>query len=301
MNYDFTIHPMRKQRLIVNTDAKNEADDQFAIVHALLTPKFDIKGIIPAHFGARRTEHSMEESYEEVQKILELMDLSGKVPVKKGAKRAIPDEQTPEGSEGAQLIIQEALKDDPSPLFVIFLGPLTDMASALLLEPQIENRLTVIWIGGGPYPTGDDEFNLSNDIDAANVVFKSKVPLWQATRTVFSTVRVSYAELQHKVKPCGKIGNYLFQQMMDYYNQCTDRREWPLGESWSLGDSPTIALLLDEHSLFYDLVPAPLFTKEMYYMHNQQNRAIRVYREVDVRFLLEDMFCKLAINYPPGS
>ena len=49
MSYDFTADS--KHRVIVNTDAKNEADDQFAIVHALLTPAFEIHGIIPAHFG----------------------------------------------------------------------------------------------------------------------------------------------------------------------------------------------------------------------------------------------------------
>ena len=41
----------KRARLILNTDAKNEADDQFTIVHALLTPTFDFHSIIAAHFG----------------------------------------------------------------------------------------------------------------------------------------------------------------------------------------------------------------------------------------------------------
>lgn len=60
---------------------------------------------------------------------------------------AIPDMQTPVDSEGAQLIIREAMKNDPRPLYSTFLGPLTDMASALLIEPRIADRCTVIWIG----------------------------------------------------------------------------------------------------------------------------------------------------------
>jgi len=55
------------------------------------------------------------------------------------------------------------MKEDPLPLFVIFQGPLTDLASAYLQEPGIADRLTAIWIGGGTYPQGNDEFNLSND------------------------------------------------------------------------------------------------------------------------------------------
>jgi purine nucleosidase len=300
MNYSYSVPEAKRIRLIVDTDAKNEADDQFAIVHALLTPKFDITALIGAHFGNRKNDHSMEESVAEIHHILDLMDRKGKHTVLKGAPRALPDERSPQESEGSRCIVTEAMRDDPKPLFAIFLGPLTDMASALLMEPKIADRLTCIWIGGGAYPIGGEEFNLSNDIHAANVVLKSRVPLWHATATVYTTVRVGLAELQCKVRPCGKIGNYLFQQMVDLNDALGDRPEWPLGESWSLGDSPTIALLLDQHVLCYDWLPAPIVTPEMRYTHGQNNRPIRVYTKVDTRFLLEDFFCKLSLNYPAG-
>ena len=299
MNYSFTVPKNKKIRVIISTDAKNEADDQFAIVHALLTPKFDVKALVGAHFGNRKNERSMEESVAEIHHIINLMDLKGSYTVLNGAPKALVDESTPQLSEGAKFIVTEAMREDPLPLFAIFLGPLTEMASALLLEPRIADRLTCIWIGGGAYPNGAEEFNLSNDIDAANVVFKSRLPLWQAPSTVFSTVRVSLAELQCKVKPCGRIGSYLFQQMVDLNDALGDRPEWPLGESWSLGDSPAIALLLDQHILCYDWIPAPTVTPEMRYTHGQNNRPIRAYTRVDTRFLLEDFFCKLLLNFPP--
>ena len=77
---DFTVFDVdypanTKQRVIVNTDAKNEADDQYAIVHAVLTPSFDLHGIIPAHYGTRKTPTSLKESHDETVKILRLMDL----------------------------------------------------------------------------------------------------------------------------------------------------------------------------------------------------------------------------------
>ena len=62
IKHPFDIPESKKVRLIINTDAKNEADDQYAIVHALLTPRFKIAGITAAHFGTRRTHNSMEES-----------------------------------------------------------------------------------------------------------------------------------------------------------------------------------------------------------------------------------------------
>ena len=43
--------PLHKQiRVIISSDVANEADDQYAIVHQLLTPMFDVRGIIAAHF-----------------------------------------------------------------------------------------------------------------------------------------------------------------------------------------------------------------------------------------------------------
>ena len=77
--YKFNVPKEKQVRVIVDTDAKNEADDQYAIVHALLTPKFNIKGIVASHFGTRRTRTSMEESYEECVKLLDLMERRGRL------------------------------------------------------------------------------------------------------------------------------------------------------------------------------------------------------------------------------
>src|SRR5512139_1942751 len=107
--YTFDVPDAKKIRLIIDTDAKNEADDQFAIVHALLTPKFCIKGIIAAHFGTRRTQLSMQESYEEVLKVLSLMDMQHVVDVHCGAALSLVDEFTPQMSGGASVIRREAM------------------------------------------------------------------------------------------------------------------------------------------------------------------------------------------------
>ena len=138
------LNRVTQRRVIINTDAKNEADDQFAIVHALLSPTLDVRGLIPAHFGTRRSQRSMAESREEIDLLLRLLNLSG-VTVADGAPAAVPDSATPADSAGAQLIIAEsrlATVDDP--LFVAFLGPLTDMASAILLDPEIVHRNVIV-------------------------------------------------------------------------------------------------------------------------------------------------------------
>jgi purine nucleosidase len=293
MTFSFQVPDSKRKRLIINTDAKNEADDQYAIVHALLTPMFIQKGVIAAQFGTHRTNNSMLESYDEIKHVLDMLNEFGKVPVYKGSPKALKDTYSAIISEGAEAIIKEALSDDPHPLFVVFLGPLTDLASAYLMEPKIADRLTAIWIGGGPYPNGRNEFNLSNDIHAANVVMSSSMPLWQVPQDVYSTVRVSLAELENKIKPHGKIGKYLFEQLVKFNDENGDG--WPRGESWCLGDSPVVSLILDDLEFAYDVRPAPRITDDMLYIHSTSNRSIRVYNHVDVRFTLEDMYAKLEL------
>ena len=55
-NYAFTVPDQKKVRMIVYTDCKNEADDQFALAHHLMTPKFLVKGIVAGHFNGNPQE-----------------------------------------------------------------------------------------------------------------------------------------------------------------------------------------------------------------------------------------------------
>ena len=294
--FDWPVPEEKIVRVITNTDAKNEADDQFAIVQALLSPKLDNVGMIAAHFGEKRTKTSMEESYTELENIFDLMGFEKEGMLFHGAPHSLPDQSTPVDSEGARLIIREAMKDDPRPLYVTFFGPLTDLASAYLLEPRIGKRLIAIWIGGGAYPTGAAEFNLGNDVNAANVIMKSNIELWQVPKNVYERIPVSIAELACRVRPHGKIGKYLFDQLIEHsFEDAARNSAFRTGESWVLGDSPAVGLILFEHRFEFDWVQAPEITLDMKYAHTGLNRPIRVYRRYDQRFILEDLYSKLQL------
>lgn len=296
--YKFTIPQNKKIRVIIDTDAKNEADDQFAITHALLTPMFEIKGLIASHFGVRRTKESMEESYQECKKILNLMEMEKCYKIYRGAKTAMKSEEEFEYSEGADLIVKEAKKEDSSRLYVIVLGAITNVACAYRRNPEIADKFTCIWIGGGKYPYGGEEFNLSNDIIAANIVMKSEIELWQVPSNVYSTMIVSFSELQEKVLPCGKIGKYLFDQLIEFRNYIVKEYDWwNRIEHWILGDSPAVGLLLDPHEFSYSLREAPDINEDMTYSFSGTGRKIRVYENIDSRFILEDFFSKLRICF----
>lgn len=287
---------MAKRRVIINSDAKNEADDQFAIVHALLSPTLKVEGIIPAHFGNRRATHSLEESREEVDLLLQLLGMTGQVKVTNGAPHAIPDQRTPVDSPGAQLIIREARK--PEPLFVAFLGPLTDMASALLLDPTLrDNRnLTVVWIGGGPYDGahGDEphgEFNLSNDVAAANVVLQSGLTVWQIPWSVYTLTSVGYAELDERVAPHGPLGEYLVRQVKEFNATFSDVEEM---DYRALGDSPAVGVVLNPRGAVWRHHPVRVFDDHARLTNVVvPGRSVQVADSVDIRWLMEDLFAKI--------
>lgn len=301
----------RRHRVIINTDAKNEADDQYAIVHALLSPSLDVRGIIPAHFGRRpgRSQTSMEDSRVEVDLLLKYLDLTDRVRVENGAPCAMPTVLIPIASPGAELIIEEAMRDDvDDPLYVAFFGPLTDMASALLMEPRIAQRqVVVVWIGGGGYDGGEvpplgrptfaptvapPEFNLSNDLFAANVVFRSTLTVWQIPKPAYVVTAVSYAELEEKVGPCGPLGRYLVDQLVEWNEQ---NAKAPM-EYRALGDSPAVAVILNPAAGQYVHRPAMGFNYDGTYDLSTQYRPIRVYTSIDSRFMLEDFFAKMRIH-----
>ncbi len=297
-SFKFTVPKAKRIRLIVDTDAKNEADDQYAVAHALMTPKFIVKGLIGAHFGERRTATSMEESVAEVRKVAALMGLDEQVLVARGAAREIAKLDDADTSEGSRLIVSEALKDEELPLFGIFLGPLTDMALALRQCPDIASRMTVVWIGGEAWPEGGAEFNLMNDSVAADEVFSSDVELWQIPRPVYNRFKVSLAELKLRVSPHGRIGAYLFEQTAAFNELMADNRGWPLGETWVLGDSAAVGVLLDPHEYDFTMQKRPRIDKHGRYLHQTgAEKKMRVYHNLDVRFILEDFFAKLRLCY----
>ena len=301
--YHFTVPDQKRIRMIVHTDCKNEADDQFALVHHLLTPKFIVKGIVAGHFdlGGKmyKSGRSASASLEEVRRILSLMDAE-EYPAFIGSQVPLEDEYTPADSEGARFIIEEALRDDPHPLFIACQGAVTDIASALLMAPEIAGRMTAVWIGGGAYPEGGSEFNLQQDIAAANVLMKSKMDIWQIPADVYRQMSVTLSELQLNVEPCGEIGHYLLKQMLEVNEDAADIPYWPNGESWGLGDSPTVGIFLDDpnNTDYFDEIPAPSINYEdMTYNYDAPGRKIRVYKRINPRLILDDFFAKMKINF----
>jgi len=279
----------RPRRVILNTDAHNEIDDQMAIVHALLSPELKIEGIVAAHYGTKRHTDSMERSYREILHLLTLLGMKDSVPVFKGSPVAMKDPSVAQKSEGAEFIIDRALaKDETDPLYIAFLGPLTDMASAYLMEPGIARHIVTLWIGGGWWPTGGPEFNAGNDWISANVVFQSDIPLIQYPRGTYRMMRLGVAEMESFIMGKGAIGDYLTALFKEWNVNSPYPRKW-----WVYGDSPAIGTMINPEWGFYITLPAPRLTQKLEYEHKTTDRTIEVCVEVTAGEIFNDFFKRL--------
>lgn len=287
-------------RVIVDSDAKNEADDQYAIIHHLLTPMFDVRGIIAAHFESKATTagETMEKSYGEIQRILHLAEIED-VPVLQGCRFPLRSQEDAPDSDGVRLIIQEARRSDPRPLYIAVQGAMTNVAAALNQAPDIAGHITVLWNGGGPYPQGRAEFNLLQDADACRAVLASDAAVWQIPQDVYATMEVSLAELAARVRPCGELGRYLFEQLVEENQRSFHPAlRFRTGENWTLGDNTTIAVLLENQlSGHWYQRTAPCINSDLTYGENPNGKVIRVYTQLNVRMAMEDLFAKLRLAY----
>ena len=290
MVYNYTVPEYKKVRVIVSTDTACEADDPFAIAHALLSPKLDVKAVIAEHF---LSEGSVAKSYAAATKLLTLM--KSDVPVLHG--QVWPKDG--KISEGTQFIIDEARKNDPRKLSVLLIGATTTAADALRAAPDIHDKLTLVTIGGRGYRenhTTFREFNWGNDPDAINYILRdTKVEVWQIPASGYGSIRTSLAMLQQRLVPCGEVGAYLLRQMDEYNNgPCAG---WTAGESWSLGDNPSVAVVIDDCAGRSQWENAWLIDPETNYTEEVPDRKIRIYHTMNSHFVLEDLFAKLQLNF----
>lgn len=173
----------KKTRIIIDTDANNELDDQHALAYAFLnTACFDIEGIT---VNNTLNGSGIQGQYDEAKRIICLFNLQKKLPLKKGADKSYAEikgnlhKADFDGKEAVDFIIEIALKKSSEKLVLIPVGKLTNIALAIKKEPRIVNNIRVVWLGSNyPFP---GEYNLENDTSSINPVINSGVDFEMVT------------------------------------------------------------------------------------------------------------------------
>lgn len=237
--------------VILDTDAFNEIDDQFAIAYLLRNSgRLNTLAIYAAPFTNFRDVTpgiGMEQSYQEIFKVLNLMDC--KRPVLRGSEGFLPNENTPVISDAARDLAERAKQYRPeSPLYVVAIGAITNIASAMLLEPAVRENTVIIWLGGHAHHFHDTaEFNMLQDIAAARVVMRSGVRLVQLPcRGVVSSFTVSKPELEYWLVGKNPLADYLAR------NTIRKAESYASGTAWTrtIWDVAAVAWLLNDDNRF---------------------------------------------------
>ncbi len=248
----------KKIKVIIDTDAKNEIDDQWAITLALLsTERFKIEGFIAANYNNYwgGGSESIENSYREIKTVLSKMGLEGQYPVYRGS-HPMRYKYEPAESEGVDFIIEKALESTPDdPVWIIALGSATNLASAYLKEPRIIDHAIFFWHGRTRWPEKCWNFNVFGDRLAAATLFDAPVPL-----ILFDTgthLTCPMEESEKHVKPFGEIGQYLHEYRLTRDNFQKDTKGF-----FDLGD---IAVLLDPEIALWQEVSCPEVDPDLSY------------------------------------
>ena len=287
------LHPPEGSvRMVLDTDTYNEIDDQFAVVHALLSPKqLNLEAIYAAPFHNNRSanpEDGMEKSYEEILRLLALLNVDTEGFVYRGSRAFLSDATTPVPSDAATDMIERALTQADEPLYVVAVGAITNVASAILMEPEIIKRIVVVWLGGNPlYWPHTREFNLAQDIHSTRLVLNCGVPFVHLpARGVVSHLLTTVAEMERYVQGQGKIGDYLVEIFKAYHS---DHFAW----SKVIWDISATAYLINPEWVPTEIVHTPILTDAVTWSFDNSRHFMRIATGVNRDAIFRDLFQKL--------
>ena len=288
--------PKGKVRIILDTDTYNEIDDQYAVAYALLSPEhMTVEAIHAAPFHNNRSSgpgDGMERSYEEIQRVLKALGREGSVPVKRGSKTFFTGPGKPVDSPAARDLI-DRVKASSEPLYVVPVGAPTNVSSAILMEPKIKDKITVVWLGGQPYhfPTAH-EFNLRQDPHASRVLYDSGVRLVNiTTRNVSEQLRTTVPELEHFLKGKSRIADYLFDIFVEYSRERRKDPAYPYSKV--IWDISAIAWLIAPKWVTTKMTPSPILGEGLKWQHDASRHQVRVATHVNRDAIFADLFKKL--------
>jgi len=286
--------PTGRVRMELDTDTHNEIDDQFAVVHALLSPeRLTVEALYAAPFHNNRSvnaEDGMEKSYDEILRLLDFLNVSASEGfVYRGSRAFLANKEAPVQSDAATDMIKRAmLSSTEDPLYVVAVGAITNVASAILIEPEIIERIVVIWLGGNPlYWPHTQEFNLMQDLQSAQVVLDCGVPfVWLPARGVVSHLHTTVAEMERYVQGRGKVGDYLVEIFKDYANA-------PFAWSKVIWDISATAYLVNPAWVPTEIVHSPILTEAVTWSFDNSRHLMRVATSVNRDAIFRDLFEKL--------
>lgn len=287
--------PKGKIHAVIDSDTYNEVDDQFAIAYLLRCQnRISVDAIYAAPFLNEKVssvKEGMECSFEEANRILSFFPKEERCSVFHGAGSFLKDESKPVYSLAAEDLIRRSQNySSESPLYVVGIAAATNIASALLMEPQLSERIVVIWLGGSAlHRQGELEFNMMEDDEAARILFASGVPLVHVPCWGLAEhFTVSFAELERYLIGKNDLSDYLAQAVIREVESYTTVPRW----TKTIWDVVPAAWLLDRSGTWTHshLMSAPIPKQDGTYIQTNNRHLIRYMDLVERDLLMNDLF-----------
>ena len=283
-----------KKKIILDTDTYNEVDDQFALAYAMLSPeKIELLSVNAAPFLNSRSvspADGMEQSYNEIFKIMNLTDpeLAKQIPVYRGSERFMTSKTDYVPSGACDNIIRTVM-NSAEPVYIVAIGAITNVASALVKCPEIAQKAVLIWLGGHALNWPDTrEFNLKQDIPGAQAVFDSGIALYQIPCSgVCSQFLTSVPELEYYLRGKNDLCDYL----------CDIVRSYPKDSfAWSkvIWDVTAIGAITVPKAEDAVVLPRPIVTGDCRYAFDGARAPYMYVRYIHRDPLYADLFRKLS-------
>lgn len=286
----------RPVRAVLDTDTYNEVDDQFALAYALLAEDvMHLEAVYAAPFSNNRSTgpgDGMERSYEEILRVFERLGRDPEGLVFKGSDRYMPGAEEGVESPAARDLIERAMAGDGrEPLYVLTIGAPTNVASALVLEPALVERIVVVWLGGQPHTWHTAlEFNLMQDMPASKLLFDSGVPLVQIPcSNVSEHLRVTIPELKAWMAGKSRLGDYLYEIVCGYHE---DHFAW----SKVIWDVSAVAWIANPAWVPSVLTHSPILTDQKTFSLDPYRHLMRVAVHCHRDEVFRDIFTRFAAS-----
>ena len=285
--------------VVLDTDTFNEIDDQFALSYMLsYKERLNVKALYAAPFFNTHStgpEDGMIRSYNE---ILTLLDLAGRADLKdvtfKGSVDYLKDEKTPQISDSAKHLSELAMNyTSATPLYVVAIGAITNVASAILLNPEIVSRIVIVWLGGHAQEWPDTmEFNMMQDVAAARVIFGCGCPVVQLPCAgIVDHFYISEPELNYWFMDKNPLATYLAKSVINEANAYAKGKPW----TRVIWDVTAVAYLVNDDNRFmdYKIIPAPICQYDHHYSYDVRRHPISYVTIIKRDALMEDLIERL--------
>lgn len=274
--------------VILSTDVGNEVDDQWTITWLLLSPQIEVLGIMSAH-APTITAPAGRTSYRILRDVVEnRLAMREHPPLIEGGSLPLENAKTPRPSPAVNFLIEKSkpfTKDNR--LTVLMIGAGTDVASAILTDPTIVDRIRVIQMGFNNRQ-GGNEFNIANDPRAVQAILDSDVPLVIGPGDVCrASLSLSFAQAQEMLATRGPVGAWLWEEYQAwYFRYVKPIRVNDFSKPWVIWDNITLAYVLGLTE--QQTAPRPRLQDDFTFAPSSANRTVTWITDVDEQKLWTD-------------